>query len=92
MRKLLKNIQYAEKSANMQMTDKLLPGSNALTDLLGKWHDAQVIRLHLNKLRNNKRISSRLKTQLEHVKARLALENKQLMDKISKRLAVIKNA
>jgi CHAD domain-containing protein len=49
LRKRLKEYQFNQKIFNSNNKNKLLPDKNALPELLGEWHDYQMVIQHLKK-------------------------------------------
>lgn len=49
LRKKLKEYQFNQKIFNSNNKNKLLPDKNALPELLGEWHDYQMVIQHLKK-------------------------------------------
>jgi CHAD domain-containing protein len=82
-RKRLKTYQYNEKILNCGSQNQSLPDKNILSDLLGKWHDYEVIINHLKKgINSNKTIPSETK-QLQITKAILTSKRELLFNKIN---------
>jgi CHAD domain-containing protein len=50
LRKRLKEYQFNQKIFNCTYKNKLLPDKNALPELLGEWHDCQMVIQHLKKV------------------------------------------
>nr|WP_315233672.1 CHAD domain-containing protein [uncultured Flavobacterium sp.] len=82
-RKQLKTYQYNEKILSCESQNQSLQNKNILSDLLGEWHDYEVVINHLKKgIKSNKTISSETK-QLQVTKALLTSKRELLFDKIN---------
>ncbi len=82
-RKRLKTYQYNEKILSCESQNQSLQNKNILSDLLGEWHDYEVVINHLKKgIKSNKTISSETK-QLQVTKALLTSKRELLFDKIN---------
>ncbi|MFV8336179.1 CHAD domain-containing protein [Flavobacterium sp. RSP29] len=82
-RKRLKTYQYNEKILRCKSQNQSLGGKNILSDLLGEWHDYEVIINHLKKgIKSNETIPSETK-ELQVTKALLTSKIELLFDKIN---------
>ena len=82
LRKKLKEYEYVRSSLDMDKQIEKIPNLTDLTDLLGEWHDGQVITTHITNALDNKTITAKEKKQLQKVKDRILTENKNLLSKI----------
>lgn len=84
LRKLIKEFYHNSISLNFRNENKLLRDINSFQDLLGKWHDRQVIKEHLKEVMEDKAAMgpSEIK-QLQKVKTKLASDCKILFKKIN---------
>ncbi|MES2139717.1 MAG: CHAD domain-containing protein [Bacteroidota bacterium] len=84
LRKLIKDFYYNIKSLNFPKQIKLLKETEAFQNLLGKWHDCQVTREHLNETLEDKTAMgpSEIK-QLKKVKTKLTSDCRILFKKIN---------
>lgn len=82
-RKRLKTYLYNEKILICESQNQTLQNKNILSDLLGEWHDYEVVINHIKKgIKLNKTISSETK-QLQVTKALLTSKRELLFDKIN---------
>nr|WP_315177478.1 CHAD domain-containing protein [uncultured Flavobacterium sp.] len=82
-RKQLKTYQYNEKILSCESQNQSLQNKNILSDLLGEWHDYEVVINHLKKgIKSNETISNETK-QLQVTKALLTSKRELLFDKIN---------
>ena len=82
-RKRLKTYLYNEKILICESQNQTLQDKNILSDLLGEWHDYEVIIDHLKKaIKSNDTIPSQTK-QLQVTKALLTSKRELLFDKIN---------
>jgi len=82
LRKKLKEYEFVRSGLDMDDVIKPIPNLTDLTDLLGEWHDGQVISIHINNALDNKTITAKEKKQLQKVKDKILTENKNLLSKI----------
>lgn len=78
LRKQLKNYYYNHRSLNMEPLHK----ADALLDLLGKWHDCQILIRQLKKAMNNNIIITGEINEFEKIKKNISSERKLLLNKI----------
>jgi CHAD domain-containing protein len=83
MRKLLKQFLYTLNLVDIKQQNLLLLKEDLLPDLLGRWHDNQVIIKHLKKAINRVVMNPNEKTQLEVLKNTFYQENEQLLKRIN---------
>ena len=83
LRKRLKKFNYNRKSLNLGKQEKSLSNKDVLPDLLGKWHDCQVVIKHLKKSMNTIGKDSKEVTQRKTVKANISSDSKELFSKIN---------
>lgn len=83
LRKKLKTFNYNPKSLNLEKKNKPFPKKDVLAELLGKWHDCQIIIRHLGKAIDTGRINPKEVSQLEIIKAKFSSESKLLFGKIN---------
>lgn len=82
-RKRLKTYQYNEKILSCESQNQSLQNKNSVSDLLGEWHDYEVVINHLKKaIKSNDTIPSQTK-QLQVTKALLTSKRELLFDKIN---------
>jgi CHAD domain-containing protein len=82
LRKKLKEYEYVRSGLDMDGQVKPIPNLTDLTDLLGEWHDGQVITIHINNALDNKTTTAKEKKQLQKIKDKIGTENKNLLSKI----------
>ncbi len=87
LRKRLKKFNENRKCLDMEKQYKPLPKEDILPDLLGKWHDSQMIIRHLNKAMTNVEINSKEWNQLEKIKTKMSFKNELLFNKINTAIA-----
>ena len=83
LRKRLKKFNYNRKSLNLEKQNKPLPKKDVLPELLGKWHDCQVIIRHLKKAMDTVGINPKEVSQLEKIKAKISSDSQILFKKIN---------
>lgn len=83
LRKRLKKFNYNSKSLNLGEQEKSLSDKDALPELLGKWHDCQVVIKHLQKSMNTNGINPKVVTQFKKVITNISLESQKLFNKIN---------
>lgn len=83
LRKRLKMFNYNTKSLNLDKQEKSLANKDVLPELLGKWHDCQVVIKHLKKSMNNIGINPKEVTQCETIEANISSDSQELLNKIN---------
>lgn len=83
LRKRLKEYEYSYKSLNYGKQNKLTRSNLILPELLGEWHDNQIIIKHLKKVIDSGEINPNESAQLENIKASFTFENELLFHKIN---------
>lgn len=83
LRKSLKEYQYNQKSLNLEPLNNSIPNKNLLPDLLGKWHDYQVIITHLKKVARSGEINPKESGQLKNIRTALIHKREILFHKIN---------
>ena len=83
LRKRLKKFHYNRKSLNLEKQNMPLTRKDVLPELLGKWHDLQVIIRHLKKAMDTCGINPTEVSQLEIVKAKFSSDSELLFGKIN---------
>lgn len=84
LRKLIKEFYYNSKSLNLSKEIKLQKETDALQNLLGKWHDCQVIEEHLNEVVRSKTAMKPLEIkELKKAKNKLSSDGEILLKKIN---------
>ena len=83
LRKQLKKFHYSRESLNLKRENKPLPKKDVLPDLLGKWHDLQIIIRHLKKAMDTYRRNPKEVDQLEKIKAKFSSDSELLFNKIN---------
>jgi len=87
LRKLLKSFYYIENILEPVIHKEAQAKKNDLTDLLGKWHDWQVLGEHLEKLMVAQSSGHQDHLQIEVILSRVATEKELLMNKINAGIA-----
>ncbi|MDO8316634.1 MAG: CHAD domain-containing protein [Flavobacterium sp.] len=82
-RKRLKVYQYNEKIENPDQQNKLIPDKNVLSAMLGKWHDYEVIIIHLKKIIPFYKTNSNERKLLKSIKAIVTSKRELLFRKIN---------
>lgn len=82
VRKSIKSLGYIEKSLPLNKQSKPLSNKNEWIDLLGKWHDFEVIENHLNKTMNIGNLNPKEANQIAKLKTKISMRSKQLLKKI----------
>ena len=82
LRKRLKKFHYCWKILNLEKQNKPLPKKDVLPELLGKWHDCQVIIRHLKKVMDTVGINPKEVSQLEKIKTKISSDSQLLFKKI----------
>ena len=85
LRKQLKNLQYIQKGAGVNNKNELIPKSDILSDLLGKWHDYRIIIKHLENF-NSKKIKTAEKRALEKIQLNFTSKSAFLLTRVSDKL------
>lgn len=86
LRKQLKNLNYNMKSLSMEAQNKPSSEKDDLPELLGEWHDFQVMIQHLKKSVDAGIIDPKEIVQLEKLKTKLMSKSDRLFGKITKAL------
>jgi CHAD domain-containing protein len=89
LRKELKEYQYNQKSLILERQDKPIPTKVVFPELLGKWHDYQVIIKNLKKAVDSGEINSTESSQLENIKATLIFKRQIVFNKINAALPIL---
>ncbi len=87
LRKKLKKFNYNRKSLKQEKKYKPLPQEEILPDLLGKWHDGQVIVKHLKKSMATDAINPKEMNELKKVTTKISSKTNSLFRKINKAVA-----
>lgn len=87
LRKLLKCFYYIENILEPGIHKEAQAKKNDLTDLLGKWHDWQVLGDHLEKLLVPENAGQKDYRQIEVILSRVSSEKELLMNKIKSGIA-----
>ena len=82
LRKQLKKFHYNRKSLNLEKQNMPHPKKDILPELLGKWHDFQIIIRHLKKAMDTVGINPTEVSQLEIIKAEFSSDSELLFNKI----------
>lgn len=82
IRKKLKILNYNRAIVVEEQPEKKLLKLDVLPELLGKWHDCQVIIEHLEKTQNKKQLSLATLQQIKIIKPKIVSEYKILFNKI----------
>lgn len=85
-RKRLKVHQYNTKIFDLNQQSKLVPEKITLSDMLGEWHDCEVVIALLKKAIKSKKTISRETKQLVAIKKLLLLKSDLLFNKINRTL------
>jgi CHAD domain-containing protein len=82
LRKQIKLLNFSKKSFSLK--EKNNPNSNQelLTNLLGKWHDCQVIINHLNKTMDTDNLNPKEISQIKILKTKISSRSELLFNKI----------
>lgn len=88
LRKQLKEYQYSYSSLNYDSQNKPTSGKDILPELLGEWHDYQIIINHLKKVIDSCEINPNESNQLDIIKASFVFKNELLFRKIVATLSV----
>ncbi len=84
LRKKLKKFNYNRKSLPVENKNKPLANKNVLPVLLGKWHDCQVIILHLQKVIEKGEINSKEIGQLQKIEQKISADRELQLKKIQR--------
>lgn len=88
LRKQLKQFYYNRKSLALLKQSKQPSETDELLELLGKWHDKQVIIGHLQKAMDADGVKQKEVTRLKDIKAKLSSDSEMLFTKIYTALPV----
>ncbi|MBS1517817.1 MAG: CHAD domain-containing protein [Bacteroidetes bacterium] len=83
LRKEIKMFNYNMKSLDLQSYSGQIPGADDLTELLGKWHDCQVISANLENAINSEGLNESELDRLENIRNRIILNGGILFEKIN---------
>lgn len=83
----LKQFEYNKKSLKLDKKFKSFPGEDKLPDLLGNWHDGEVIIRHLNKALKKEEITSTEIQESEKIKSKISAKTEKLFGKINDAIA-----
>ena len=83
LRKSLKTFNYNRKSLNLEKKNKPLPKKDVLAELLGKWHDCQVVIRHLEKTIDACGMNPKELSQIEKIKENFSSDSQMLFYKIN---------
>ncbi|MBC7383905.1 MAG: CHAD domain-containing protein [Bacteroidia bacterium] len=83
LRKKLKKLNYNRKSMNFGKPSSPLPKKDVLCDLIGKWHDCQVIDTHLKKVLDTAVENLKEVNQLKKIKAKISSDALIILAKIN---------
>ena len=83
LRKHLKEYEYTRNSVDMDLDFKPVPNFEKMTDLLGEWHDGQVIIKHIANATQSVVSEPKEKRHLQKIKAKIIAVNKTLLKKIN---------
>jgi CHAD domain-containing protein len=83
LRKRLKEYQFNQKSLNYTKKNKTITKKNALSELLGEWHDYKTVIQHLKKAIDCGEINPQESNQLENVIATFTFRSQLLFNKIN---------
>ncbi|MFV8342136.1 CHAD domain-containing protein [Flavobacterium sp. XS2P39] len=87
LRKQFKEYQYSHNSINYEPQNKPTSSKEILPELLGEWHDHQIIIKHLKEVIESGEINSNESDQLEIIKASFIFKNELLFHKIETTLS-----
>lgn len=82
-RKRLKIYQYNEKIGNPNVQNILIPDKNKLSDMLGEWHDYEIVVLHLKKIISLYKTNSNERKNLISIKVSTTAKRELLFHKIN---------
>lgn len=89
LRKELKILNYNKAITTKQKQEKELSKQDVLPELLGKWHDCQVIIKHLEKVLNRRKSSRNEEDQLKIIQSKIVNKRNILFNEIKK--AILEN-
>lgn len=89
LRKRLKEYQFNQKIFDSNNKNKLLPDKNALPELLGEWHDCQMVIQHLKKAIKSGEIIPVENNQIENVIKTFTSKSELLFNKINTTLKIM---
>lgn len=89
IRKRIKTLYFARKSVFRKDQSQIPVHTDALTDLLGKWHDGQVIINHLEKTMKVEKLNPKEIAQISKLKTKISRESELWFKKI--KLAIPKS-
>ena len=84
LRKELKILNYNKAIIAKEKQDKELSQQDVLTEILGKWHDCQVIIKHLEKALNQEKLSPAEAEQLKIIHSKIVNKRNILFNEIKK--------
>lgn len=84
LRKELKILNYNRAIGDKEKQDNELLKQDVLPELLGKWHDCQVIIKHLEKALNRRQLSVTEADQLKLMQSKIIIESNILFEEIKK--------
>lgn len=87
LRQLLKRFNYNRASFKLEKKYKPLPKESILPDLLGKWHDNQVILKQLKKAIERDGIGPKEANQFGKINAKISSREERLFKKINRAIA-----
>ena len=82
LRKQLKILNYNKAIVDKEKSEEKLSKQDVLPELLGKWHDCQVIIKHLKKTLNTAKLGLTELVQIKTIKSKLVLESNILFNEI----------
>lgn len=83
LRKRIKEYLYNQKSLNYGKKNKLVSNKNILPELLGEWHDYQIIINHLQKAIDSGEINPNERDLLKKIKETFTFKSESLFNKIN---------
>jgi len=86
LRKQLKNISYNKAISDNKKSKEQLVEQNIMLDLLGKWHDCQVIIEHLEQTLKRGQLNLTEVDQIKTIKLKVSFERNILFEEINKAL------
>ncbi|HSN49343.1 MAG TPA: CHAD domain-containing protein [Flavobacterium sp.] len=88
LRKQLKILNYNQAIVYPEISEEKLSGQEVLPELLGKWHDCQVIIKHLKKMLTIGKLGPTELAEIKTIKPKIVLESKGLLNEIRNTLRV----
>ncbi|MDZ4667418.1 MAG: CHAD domain-containing protein [bacterium] len=82
LRKQIKLLNFNRKSLSLKEKNKPITNQDLLPNLLGKWHDYQVIIKHLNKTMDTGNLDSKEISQITKLKTKISSNSELLFNKI----------